>query len=92
MTPPGMALTVILRGASSYANWRQCDSRADFAAETGPYWGMILLEPEGAGRDPVALLVELIAAGMIYIVLLFACRHPLRQELARVAGILCGRR
>jgi O-antigen/teichoic acid export membrane protein len=54
--------------------------------------GMILLEPDGAGRDPVTLLVELIAAGMIYIVLLFACRHPLRQELARVVGILCGRR
>jgi O-antigen/teichoic acid export membrane protein len=62
------------------------------AGFTLAFQGMILLEPEGAGRDPVALLVELIAAGMIYIALLFACRHPLRQELARVAGILRGRR
>ncbi|MCH8168832.1 MAG: oligosaccharide flippase family protein [Proteobacteria bacterium] len=58
------------------------------AGFTLAFLGMILLEPEGAGRDPVTLLVELIAAGMIYIALLFACRHPLRQELARVAGVL----
>ncbi|MHA1114399.1 MAG: oligosaccharide flippase family protein [Alphaproteobacteria bacterium] len=50
--------------------------------------GMILLEPEAAGRDPVTLLVELVAAGMIYFALLFACRHPLCQELTRVAGKL----
>ena len=62
------------------------------AGFTLAFLGMILLEPEGAGRDPVALLVELIGAGMIYIALLFACRHPLGQELARVAGILSRRR
>ncbi len=62
------------------------------AGFTLAFQGMILLEPEGAGRDLVALLIELIAAGIIYIALLFACRHPLRQELARVAGILSRRR
>ncbi len=94
---PAMVVRMLLHFSAlrRYAGtgvWQMtCALRRAFLVTAGftlAFQGMILLEPEGAGRDPVTLLLEIIAAGMIYIALLFACRHPLRQELARVAGVL----
>ncbi len=85
-----------LRRYTGIGVWRMAHTlRRAFLVTAGftlAFQGMILLEPDGAGRDPVALLVEFIAAGMIYIALLFICRHPLRRELTRVAGKLYWRR
>ena len=50
--------------------------------------GLIFLEPADAARDPLILAAELLVAGAVYIVLLFVLRHPVRQELSRVATAL----
>ena len=85
-----------LRRYAGIGVWRMTRAlRRAFLVTAGftlAFQGMILLEPQGAGRDPATLLVELVAAGMIYIALLFACRHPLRLELTRLAGNLRWRR
>ena len=47
VTPARIALTATPASsrASSIASWRQCDSRAAFAAETAPYDGIVRADP-----------------------------------------------
>lgn len=53
---------------------------------------MILLEPEGAGADPLVLVIEMAVLGLVWPGLLYATGHPLSGELTRLFRKLRNRR